>query len=141
MQDLHHIALKLLLVAMLKNVWKDPVWSKVIATAILAAIGIAAAYTNDTWLNFSMRHALTCAWTISCSWITSTSLIPNWVSLLTGLLAVPTVIVFAAVLWNLARAEKTSSYWKNYTEDNFFWIRWRWRYVVDLHRKLTHFAA
>ena len=138
----HKIALKSLLAAMLKNIWKDPVWSKVIATAILAAIGLGYTYATDRWSFLPIIDALAHAWTISFSWITSTSLIPNWLSLLTGLLAVPTVIICAAILWNLSRAEKSSSHWKNYTEDKFFGILWRWRYtngsIVDPYTFCPH---
>ena len=116
---------------MLKNIWKDPVWSKVIATAILAVLGIGGAYASNRWADFSIGDSIINFLDVSYSWATSRSSIPNWLSLIIGLLVLPTILVFLIFLWNLIRGENTSPSWRSYKEDVFFGIRWRWKYIDE----------
>ncbi len=107
---------------MLKKIWKDPVWSVVISAGILALIASVSAYFSGAWP--SIKSALTHAWLF----ITSNSSVPNW---LIGIMLVP-CLLFGYVLlagvkeWVISSGSEAS--FKNYTKDDFFGLRWMWRY-------------
>ncbi len=89
---------------MIKDIWKDPVWSKVIAAVIIALLGSLAAY-------FGLL-----------SWITSSTLVPNW---LIGLM----IISCTFFAYKMFEKSDTSTDWeKSYQNDNFFGLRWTWKY-------------
>lgn len=123
---------------MLKKLWNDPVWSKVIAGVILAIGATFATFFFD-WSSMIGKFVAQCY-----AFIVATTPIPNWVLLLIAILALPTVIFFGAVVWQKAfPSRSTASSWKNYTTDFFFGLRWRWRYrgeglIYDMHTFCRH---
>lgn len=123
----------------IKKVWTDPVWSKVIATGILVPLSAIAAYLLNWWPVIK-PYGEACY-----KFALASSIIPNWISFLVVLLAIPTVIV-----WGIALSQKlvprgsTSPSWKSYLSDAFVGLRWRWKYyndeggIYDLHSFCPH---
>lgn len=110
---------------LLKKLWNDAVWSKVIAGIILAVGATIASYFLDWWPAIG-RFA-----TRSYVFTKASSSISNWLLLLLGLLALPTVLITGAVVWQKIFPKSAGSSWRNYTSDIFFGLRWRWRYFDD----------
>lgn len=109
---------------MWKSIWNDPVWSKVISAAILAAAAALGTYFLDWWPVMGRYLSEGIAFSAA------KSLIPNWLTAVLGLLAIPTLLLLLALAWQLLRPEKPSAAdWEAYTSDNFFGLLWRWRYI------------
>ena len=107
---------------MLKRIWKDPVWASVIATGI----GGLASYLAGWWP--SIVQAMKEVWTF----LGAASLISHWIVAVLALLALPTLIVGFMLAWQVLWPTPVSKPdWYGYTEDNFFGLRWRWRYFDD----------
>ncbi|WP_413664871.1 hypothetical protein ACG1BZ_06285 [Microbulbifer sp. CNSA002] len=116
---------------MLKGIWKDPVWSKVIATGILAVIASFGTYIFGVWPEIG--SAFSQAWSFT---IASTST-PNW---LLALMAIPCILLIFSVLVEIKgkiSASEPTKTWKSYTRDNFLGLLWSWRYtgnkIYNLH--------
>jgi hypothetical protein len=104
---------------MLRKAWNDPVWSKVIAGAILAATGTLLAYVLGWWPGIlrvaEQRHAL-----------------PSWLLVLLTLAALPTPVLICAALWyRVFPPPPQNPSWFAYTTDVLLGIRWRWRYSAS----------
>jgi hypothetical protein len=107
---------------MLKRIWKDPVWASVIATGI----GGLWSYFAGWWP--TIAQAGKDAW----AFFVATSPIPHWIPVLLVLMALPTLVVGAMLVWQLVRPTSASKPdWHGYNEDNFFGLTWRWRYLDD----------
>lgn len=108
---------------MLKRIWNDPVWASVIATGIAAGLGGLGAYFLGYWPTIS--SSLSAVW----SFFLAHSEVSNW---LIFLLAIPSVlfgVLVIAGLWSHWFGEGDRAVnWQSYTVDNFFGLRWRWRY-------------
>jgi hypothetical protein len=119
---------------MLRRIWKDPVWASVIATGI----GGLASYLAGWWP--SIVQAVKEVWIF----LGATSPISHWVVAALALLALPTLVVGVMLAWQLVRPTPASRPdWHGYTEDNFFGLRWRWRYfddgkIWDIHTFCPH---
>lgn len=105
---------------MLKKIWHDPVWSKVIAGVALAALAVIGAYFLDWW------PAMTQWLGAGVRLLGRSSSVPNWLLGLLVLLALPAVVVGATLL-----AARRGDDWRSYTTDNFYGLRWRWHYIGD----------
>lgn len=108
---------------LLKKLWHDPVWSKVIAGIFLATGAIISAYFLD-WLpsigSFFARLY---------QFLLSSTSFPNWMLLSLGLLSLPTLLLLGFGLWKTVFPTKSSqSSWYDYTTDTYFGLRWRWKY-------------
>ena len=122
---------------MWEKLWKDPVWSKVIATGIVAAVAALGAYLLGYWPFF--RGAVSAGW----NFLLAPNSIPNWVIALLVLGAVPSVILLAALAWQVIRGEAPGSSsldWTSYTTDVFFGLRWRWQYSGGTIVRLNTFC-
>jgi hypothetical protein len=116
----------------IKKYWHDPVWSKVIAGAILAVTAGISTYFFDWWPIIGRVLKATLDFVLSS---TST---PIW---LLGILLIPlllVLIVIGLVIWSKLRPSNQIPIWRNYTKDTFFDIRWTWRYdetnkIIDLY--------
>lgn len=101
----------------LKKIWHDPVWSKVIAAAIVAVVAVMAGYVLNWWPKVGAV-------------LLQTTLVPNW---LLGLLALGTaltvLLVVVVVCAGIRQDESLKPEWNSYSTDNFFGLRWRWRYL------------
>jgi hypothetical protein len=111
--------------AAVKKLWHDPVWSKVIASLILAAIGVSGAYFLDWWelIRRLFSGALYFA-TIKTS-------VPNWALGLLGLLSLPSIFLLVISFWRGIFLPNVTGNWRLYVSDVFFGIHWRWRYFDD----------
>ncbi|MDK9719651.1 MAG: hypothetical protein OEL53_00555 [Rhodospirillales bacterium] len=111
---------------MLKKAWNDPVWSKVIASAIIAILAIVISYFAG-W-GPAILSAISSVISAAVDFIASSSEVPNWLLLILGICAV-TVVAFLAFLgWLHFLSEAYEDPLSKYREDNFFGILWRWRY-------------
>ena len=114
-----------------KKIWNDPVWSRVIAAAIIAAVGAICVTYRQYWLP-SLRGEISAAWAYS----TAASPVRHWVF---GMLVLGCVL-FVLLLIGVAGTffpEKKTGYeslvritpeWYDYTSDTFFELKWRWSY-------------
>ena len=117
---------------MWEKLWKDPVWSKVIATGIIAALGGLGAYFLGYWPVVS--RVLSAGW----NFLFASSNIPNWFIAILVLCAAPSVILLAALVRHVVGGEGPSTpNWTSYKNDEFFGLCWRWDYsggsIVRLH--------
>jgi len=108
---------------MVSKVWKDPVWSKVIAVAILALLSFIGTWALD--LLPPVTNGLVSAW----NWVMTDVAIPMWLLLLllvpTGLLV---VAVSSALLEKVRSNPENMPEWKKYTSDHFFGARYEWQW-------------
>ncbi|HUW27893.1 MAG TPA: hypothetical protein VMV97_04725 [Sulfuriferula sp.] len=110
---------------MIKSLWKDPVWSAVIAAAVIGVGGACGTYLLGFWPRMATFGSQ--VWRL----FTTSTAVPNWLLVLLGVATIPTLLLLAAGMWALF-AKKTSSQpsWVAYTSDMFFGLRWRWRYTA-----------
>lgn len=109
---------------MLKKVWNDPVWGSVIAAVIVASAAAVGSYFSGWWPDISqfVRNAYAFA--------SSSTAIPNWLIGVVMLLAIPTIVIAAALSWQAIRPSTLSVVdWRSYSTDIFFNLRWRWKYL------------
>jgi len=109
---------------MLKSIWKDPVWSAVIASAILGVGGAVGTFLLGLWP--SIGRWFVDVWTLGGQ----PSQLANWVVWLSALLSVPTLLFLVALIWTAVRPSQkvADESWRAYTEDEFLGLRWRWDY-------------
>jgi len=102
---------------MLKKLWNDQVWSKVIGGVILAAILAVVSYFGNWWLTIRSWVAN------SYDFLFRTTPIPIW--LLAVLIALSLVTVATAI------ASFRKPRWRKYTQDEFKGYSWSWKYRDD----------
>lgn len=124
---------------MIKKIWSDPVWSKVIAAGILTAVATAGSYFLNWWP--SIGAAIKKCY----EFFLLTTNVENWLLALICLLCLPTLIFLFAFIWNAVRGQETSTgpNWRTYTTDLYFGLRWRWKYfddggIYDVHTFCPH---
>lgn len=133
-----HVSSRLDMTTMLKKTWHDPVWSKVIAGAILALGATVATYFLDWWPAIGVFVSGSIAFALA------STLTPNWLLLLLALLALPALVIIGALAWQgVSPSEPRSPSWHDYTADIFFGLRWRWNYgtggrIDDAHTFCPH---
>ena len=110
---------------MFSRIWHDPVWSKVIAGAILGLGALILSYVFDWWpWIFSTAYR-------AVAFISSESAIPHWALLVGGLLALFGLICVGILMWARFFETDARTSWKSYTSDIFFGLKWRWKYTTD----------
>lgn|SRR3990172_993287 len=107
---------------MFKKVWSDPVWSKVIAGAILTGLASLVAYLAGWWPNIVSFVS-----EIGSLGASSTR-VPNWLLALLILAGTVVLVLVGVTLWALLFSRDAPPSFRSYTEDVVFGIRWRWRY-------------
>jgi hypothetical protein len=111
---------------MLKTLWNDPVWSKVISAGILAAVASGGSYALNWWPTIGGYATQLFMLAIA------PSLIANWILVLLVLLALPMLLLIIVAAWQWIRPAKQSQpSWKTYLSDEFFGLKWRWQYFGD----------
>jgi hypothetical protein len=109
--------------AMFTRLWRDPVWSKVIAGVILALGATVATYLLDWWTAIGEFVGRSIAFALA------STVTPNWLLLLLTLAALPTLVSLGAFLRQSVSPSKVRSpSGRDYTTDIFFGLRWRWTY-------------
>lgn len=111
--------------SLISRLWHDPVWSKVIAAAVLIAAGAVGSYFQGFW------PTIGAAVTRVVLWIQESTLVPNWLLIILSICTVATLIVGGVMLWAIIFPEAGGRGWRAYTTDEFFSIRWRWHYGSD----------
>lgn len=100
----------------IKKIWTDPVWSKVIATAVLGVPALFFAYKSD--LEKYLDIAL--------------SFVGTEIAISRGLFcffALLTVLVIAVAVQRLfAKSSLPLEPWRSYVDDSFFGLNWHWEY-------------
>ncbi|MEX2260089.1 MAG: hypothetical protein WD672_15410 [Woeseia sp.] len=119
--------------AVLKRLWADPVWSKVIAAGIIAASGAAVAYVMGLWP--SICSGLAASW----RWLGVTTPTWNWLLLILG--AATVFLVYAILNSYWQTLSKPQPNLKNYRTDVILNIRWRWNYYYDGISSLHSFCT
>ena len=106
---------------MLKKVWADPVWSKVIATAICGIAITAFGWWDSIW------NGLSIAW----AYLMASALVPRWLFVLLvifALLGLFSAYIFMALRRDAVAAAKEGDVdWSAYRTDEFLGLRWRWK--------------
>ena len=119
---------------MIKKIWKDPVWSKVIAVGILGILASIVTYFFGVWP--AIISTLIQVW----EYVLETTLIPRW---LLGLMWIPclllVIVIFSEIKEKLSKKETVTN-WKSYTRDNFFGLQWSWRYIDNKINNLHSFC-
>ena len=119
----------------MKSLWKDPVWSTVIAAGVIAAAGALGTYLLGFWPTIASfgRHI----WHL----VTASTEVPNWLLVLLGLAIIPTLLLLAVAVWtSFAKSDSGQATWGRYTSDTFFNLRWRWRYTAGRIDALNTFC-
>jgi hypothetical protein len=120
---------------MMKSIWKDPVWSAVIAASVISIAGFLGSYFLGYWPKITSSVAFT--W----EFLTASSHVPHWVLGLLFLGFAPTIFLLLVGIWVLIRGDSgTPAPWTSYTSDNFFGLHWRWRYVAGDISNLNSFC-
>lgn len=104
----------------LRKIWKDPVWSTVIATGLLFFLTATGTYFLNWWP--SIQSFFKTIWQF---FVASTS-VPNWLLLILCICAVMVTIALGAICWAATRPSTESKSWRQYTTDNFFNLKWHW---------------
>ena len=122
---------------MLRDIWKDPVWSKVIASAIVGAAVIAGTYFLNWWPNIGAAAGQATAF------LGDSSSLPNWALGLLAVATLPTLFIAGILVWDYFQPKTSLKRdWRLYVEDTFFGLHWRWKYVSgnisDLHTFCPH---
>jgi len=110
---------------MLRKIWSDPVWSKVISAGIIAVLLSVWAYLSGYVPVF--MACLRQVWMFA----TSYSSVPNWALGVGGLLALATLIRIVALAWPNKPETSTVPKWKRYRKDSFFGVVWAWDYNAN----------
>jgi hypothetical protein len=117
------------MLARIKTLWHDPVWSKVIAAMIIGLAATVGSYFLNLW------PAIGAVLVGGLRFLLESTAVSNWVLLLLILLSLPLVVLIAIGIWHwlFATDKKQSSRnnWRLYTVDKFFGLRWRWKYLDD----------
>ena len=104
------------------KLWHDPVWSKVIAAAILFAIAAIWSYFKGWWPSIGMTIARV------LFWMSDRTLTPNWLLSLFSICTLLMIGLGAVILWAIIFPKPVGVNWRTFTTDEFFGIRWRWRF-------------
>ncbi len=100
----------------LKTIWADPVWSKVIASAIIGLAVWLIGNSLGVWPSVESYF-----WSL-IHYALESSLIPNWIILIGALSFLLFVVVILRTLW------LSFFNWHAYTSDEFLGINWRWHW-------------
>lgn len=117
---------------MLKKIWTDPVWSKVIAAAITGSALMAGTYWAGWWM--AIGSWLRSVWTFA----SASTLVPNWLLAILLLAAAAVLALIGLLAWFALFDKNADSSSPPYTEDIFFGVRWRWRLT---HSGIDNLAA
>jgi len=120
-----------------KSIWKDPVWSAVIATALVALATAIGTYFFNYWPTIGNWFGAV------SDFLTSRTNVANWLLGLLGLFALCTLFILGLLAWVATRPSDHSNplpSWQTYTTDTFFGLRWRWQYVGGVIERLTTYC-
>jgi hypothetical protein len=105
----------------LGKMWNDPVWSKVIAVAIVAAVGAIWATLEHKW--GAVGSWITTAWTATWNWVKVGGNVPGWAQMLLYLFSGG--FLFLVGVFAMAWYRKEENAIK--PELKFMGLVWRWQ--------------
>jgi uncharacterized membrane protein YhaH (DUF805 family) len=128
---------------LLKRIWNDPVWSKVIAGGILTILALIASYFLNLWHYIAdFLKPATGLFVYLWELKSSTTAVTNWLLAVIVIFALCTLFNVIGLAVNRVRsAEKPEITWQSYREDLFYNIRWRWGYVNNRLADLRSYCA
>jgi hypothetical protein len=110
------------MLTLIKKIWHDPVWSKVVATIF---VGIAG-YLLD------LLEILIQTGKSVFAWLIRSSEISNWIFLITLLCTFIVITFLLVTIWQSLRLNVASDDWKkHYCEDVLNDVLWRWSYLYS----------
>lgn len=107
---------------MLRRAWSDPVWSKVIAGAILAVAAALWTFFAGWWPDIA--NAVGAAF----DFVTAKTLTPNWLLGLLSLCSCALVIIAALAIIDA----RSGPLMVTYRMDRILGVKWRWKYDANL---------
>lgn len=110
---------------MITKIWKDPVWSKVIAGAIITILGGAATYFGG--LLPKVIHVFVAIW----GFLISNTPLYNWLIIILILPSILTLIVFTSFIIDSVKGREKPLNYRNYCSDHFDTLKWIWKYGSD----------
>jgi hypothetical protein len=102
-----------------KEIWRDPVWSKVISAAIIAIAAVVGTFLLALFSQ-PVSTGLAHGWT----YVAADAMVPRWLLGLLILSALATAVWIAII--TIARLRASPDAWLSYTEDEFHFVQWRW---------------
>lgn len=128
-----------LLDTVLRKIWQDPVWSKIIATAILGGAGW---FAYHWWPG--LRSAIAAFW----MFLLATSPVPHWLLGSLILIALIAVLMFISNISKVVLPDENPygnvvpvvPDWHSYRDDDFFGLRWRWGYDNNMIQRPMPFC-
>ncbi len=109
----------------ISKLWHDPVWSKVIAAAVLVLAGIIWSYFQWFWPSIGAAASNT------AKWMLNRTPTPNFLLIILSACTLVLLVFGAIILWAIIFPAAHDVGWQSYTMDKFFGIRWRWTYGSD----------
>jgi hypothetical protein len=116
----------------LAKIWGDPVWSKVIAGAILAGGALALTYFLDLWPTI-WQWVCTASGAL-VALLGKQLLLPYWLvglALFPILIFVGLAVLFVAGLGKSDDKPAPAKTWRDFTVGEFEGLRWRWRLTAS----------
>lgn len=107
---------------MIAKIWKDPVWSKVIATVIIATAGVAITYFGGLFPK--VKGIFLNVW----NFFVTKTLIYNWLIIILIIPFIILLIAFISHIINTAKGKGKFLSFRDYTSDNFDTLKWIWKY-------------
>lgn len=115
------------------KVWKDPVWSKVIATGILALLSLSVVYF------FDFLSSVLSGLEYGVNFIFKSTLVPNWLIGFMGFCTAMVIFVFLLYGKEKHFPKQKRILWRDYKKDYFLGLEWHWTFgstgsdIYDLH--------
>jgi hypothetical protein len=116
-----------------RRIWADPVWSKMIAPGLVAAIAAGSAY--------SWWAGVTAAFASAAKFFEASTPVWNWLLAILGVCFGIFAGVGALIGHVLLRgATDAAPAWLTYREGECIGMKWRWKYHDNALRDLTPFC-
>ncbi len=120
------------LIKIIKKIWNDPVWSKIIAGVIIAVITFIWVYMKGLWFAINEFTLLFCMVLIK------NISVPFWLLILISTLCISATFIILITIYGIYNKKNTVRNRKDYTTDTFFGLKWFWMYnylddITDLY--------
>jgi uncharacterized membrane protein len=106
----------------LKKIWSDPVWSKIISAGILALIGVFATYFLGYWEKIKN----TCIWLLE--FFNQVVTIPLWLVVVV-VVVISILALLAAIPMVIRLLPDPSPRFTKYVQDSFWGVDWHWNWI------------
>ena len=114
---------------MIRKIWKDPVWSKVISVGILLLIGIISDHYISWWERLKINLSK------FILYLNQTVELEYWkfylLILSTSLFFLLVILIIFSILKEKSEHNKLKYPWEKYTTDIFFGVECHWEYLYN----------